>query len=75
MYLIRNPLYHVKAKHIEVQFHHIQELVTKKKLEVWKVDTEVNIVDFLTNPLREQCFRTLRNMMDQRLATKWKGAE
>ena len=63
IHLIRNPFYHAKTKHIEVWFHHIRELVTKKKLEVWKIDTEVNIVDCLTKPLPEQRFRALRTMM------------
>ena len=34
IHLIRNPNYHVKMKYIEVRFHHIRELVTKKKREV-----------------------------------------
>ena len=45
IHLLDNPVYHAKTKHIEVRYHHIQELVTEKKLEVWKIDTEVNIID------------------------------
>ena len=47
-------------KDTEMRFHHIRELVMEKKLEVWNVDIEVNI---LTKPLLEQHFRPLRNTM------------
>ena len=65
----------MKMKHIEVWFHHIRELVTKKKLEVRKIDTEVNIVDCLTKPLLEQRFETLRTMMGLRQAIDQKRAK
>ena len=73
--LVWNPVYHAKKKHIKVQFHHIRELVTEKKLEVWKIDTEVNIFDYLTKPLPEQRFGRLRTMMGLRQATKQKKVE
>ena len=57
-----NLVYHATTKHIEVRYH-IQELITDKKLDVWKVDTEVNITDSLTKPLLDQCFGTLRGQM------------
>ena len=59
IHLINNPIYHAKTKHIEVRYHHI----TEKKLEVWKIDTEVNIVDCLTKPLPNQRFGALRTKM------------
>ena len=62
MHLIRKPIYHVKMKHIEAWFHHIQELITKKKLKVQKIDTEVNITDCLMKPLLEQCFGIFINI-------------
>ena len=75
IHLIRNLIYHVKKKHIEMWFHHIRELVTEKKLEVRKIDTEVNIVDCLTKPLPNQRLRALRNMMGLQQATEQKGAK
>ena len=44
--LSRNPIYHAKMR-----YHHIQELITNKKLEVRKVDTELNIAASMTKPL------------------------
>ena len=63
IHLIQNPIYDAKTKHIEVLFHHIRELVTEKKLDVRKIDTEVNIANCLTKPLPKQCFGALRTMM------------
>ena len=64
IHLVKNPVYHAKTKHIEVRYHHIRELVIDKKLEVRKVDTEVNIADSLTKPLLDQHFNTLREHME-----------
>ena len=50
-------------------------LVTKKKLEVRKIDAEVNIVDFMTKPLLDQCFRTRRTRMGLRQTTESKSSE
>ena len=75
IHLIRNHVYHAKRKHIEVQFHHIQELVVGKKLEVQMINIEVNIVDCLTKPLPDHRFRTLRTMMGLRQAIDQKRAK
>ena len=75
IHLIRNSVYHVKMKHIEVRFHHIRELVIEKKLEVRKIDTEVNITDCLTKPLPDQRFGALRTKLVLRQATEQSRAE
>ena len=62
-------------KHIEVRFHHIRELVTEKKLEVRKIDIEVNIADFLAKPLPDQRFGALRTKLGLRQATEQSRAE
>ena len=59
-------------KHIEVAFHHIQELITEKKLEVQKIDTQVNIADCSTKPLPNQRFRALRTMIGLQQANEQK---
>ena len=66
IHLIYNPIYHAKTKHIKVRYHHIRELMTEKKLEVQKIDTEVNITDCLTKPLLDQRFGALRAKMGLR---------
>ena len=34
IHLMRNPIIHTKTKHIEIRYHHIQELVTEKRLKI-----------------------------------------
>ena len=75
IHLINNLVYHAKKKHIEVRYHHIRELVTEKKLEVRKIDIEVNIADCLTKTLPDQRFGALRTKMGLRQATEQKKAE
>ena len=75
IHLIRNPIYHAKKKYFEVRFPHILELVTEKKLEVQKIDTEINISDCLTKLLPELHFGALRNTMGLRQGTGQKRAE
>ena len=62
-------------KHIEVRYHHIREFITRKRPEVRKIDTDVNIADFLTKPLLDQRFGALRTKMGLRQATEQKKAE
>ena len=75
IHLIKNPVYHAKTKHIEVRYHHIQELIIDNKLEVWKVDTEVNIVNNLRKPLPDQCFNALKRHMGLQQASKQRRIE
>ena len=70
IHLIQNQVYHAKKKNIELQFHHIRELVAEEKLEVQKIDSEVNIVDCLMKPLQDQRFRALRTKMGLRQVTE-----
>ena len=58
-----------------MQFHHIQELITEKKLEVRKIDTKVNITNCLTKLLLEQHFGALRTRMGLRQAIELKGVD
>jgi hypothetical protein len=59
IHLVRNPIIHTKTKHIKVWYHHIRELITEKRLEIRKIDTELNIADSLTKPLPEDRFKLL----------------
>ena len=48
IFLEKNPSYHSKTKHIDVQSHFVKEMLENKKVLLEKVDTIKNIVDFLT---------------------------
>jgi hypothetical protein len=44
-----NPTCHSKAKHIDVQYHFVRDMVQRKKVLLEKVDMLENIADSLTN--------------------------
>ena len=75
IYLSWNLIYHAKMKRIVVRYHHILELVIDKKVDIRKVDIEVNIVDSLTKPLSDQRFKALRGHTGLQQASKQRGAE
>jgi hypothetical protein len=48
IFLAKNPTYHSKTKHIDVQYHFVRDMVERKKVLLEKVDTLENITDSLT---------------------------
>ncbi|KAK8914337.1 hypothetical protein KSP39_PZI023872 [Platanthera zijinensis] len=46
--LAKNPAFHARTKHIDIQYHFIREKVEKQVVQLEKVDTKVNSSDFLT---------------------------
>ena len=47
IFLAKNPTYHSKTKHIDVQCHFVRDMVEEKKVLLEKVDTLKNVVDSL----------------------------
>ena len=39
IFLAKNPAYHSKTKHIDVQYHFVRDMVEEKKVLLVKVDT------------------------------------
>jgi hypothetical protein len=48
IFLAKNPTYHSKTKHIDVQYHFLRYMVEEKKVLLVKVDTLKNFVDSFT---------------------------
>ncbi|GJV82883.1 putative ribonuclease H-like domain-containing protein [Tanacetum coccineum] len=46
--VVKNPVYHSKTKHIEIQHHFIKDAYEKRLLEMVKIHTDYNVVDLLT---------------------------
>ena len=49
IFFSKNPAYHSKTKHIDVQYHFVRDMIENKKVLLVKVDTLKNTADALTN--------------------------
>jgi hypothetical protein len=49
IFLAKNPTYHSKTKHIDIQYHFVRDMVEEKKVLLMKVDTLKNVEDSLKN--------------------------
>ena len=57
IYLAKNPTFHARTKHIDVQYHFVRDMVQDDKVKLEKVETLVNVVDALTNPMNTKKFK------------------
>eukprot|EP00253_Pinus_taeda_P014965 PITA_14965 len=48
IFLVKNPAYHSKTKHIDVQYHFVRDMIEDKEVLLVKMDTLKNIIDALT---------------------------
>ena len=48
IYLIKNHIYHVRMKHIDVRLHFAREILKKDDIELQKIHTKENPTDMLT---------------------------
>ena len=51
IFLEKNPSYHSKTKHIDVQYHFVRDMVESMKVFLEKVDTLYNVANSLTKSL------------------------
>ncbi|GKC89128.1 putative ribonuclease H-like domain-containing protein [Tanacetum coccineum] len=48
IYIVKNPLFHSKTKHIEIRHHFIRDAYEKKLIQVVKIHTDDNVANLLT---------------------------
>ena len=63
IFLAKNPSYHSKSKHIDVQYHFVRDMVEDKRVLLVKVDTLKNVADLLTKSISTQKFSWCRETM------------
>ena len=56
--LVQNPEYHVKSKHIDVQYNYVRELVEDKLVRVEYIPTGQIVGNCLTRTLEPEAFET-----------------
>ena len=50
-YLSANPVFHARAKHIEIDFHFVRERVAQKLLNIWFISSGDQVADGFTKPV------------------------
>jgi hypothetical protein len=63
IFLAKNPTYHSKTKHIDVQYHFVRDMVEDKKVLLDKVDTLKNVANSLTKSVSTEKFSWCRETM------------
>jgi hypothetical protein len=63
IFLEKNPSYHSKTKHIDVQYHFVRDMVEEKKVFLEKFDTLKNVSDSLTKSVSIEKFFWCRETM------------
>jgi hypothetical protein len=63
IFLVKNPTYHSKIKHIDIQYHFVRDMVEEKKVLLMKVDTLKNVLDSLTKYMSTEKFSWCRGSM------------
>ena len=58
----KNPQHHGRAKHINIKFHYIREMVTMNKIELKYCKSDEMIADILTKGIGKIQFAKLRSM-------------
>jgi len=63
IFLAKNPAYHSKTKHIDVQYHFVRDMIEEKKVLLVKVDTLKNTIDALKKYVSSEKFSLCRETM------------
>jgi hypothetical protein len=63
IFLAKNPTYHSKTNHIDVQYHFVRDMVEEKKVLLEKFDTLKNVADSLTKSISIEKFSRYRETM------------
>ena len=54
---MKNPTFHAKTKHIDVQYYFVRDMVEDNKVKLEKVETLVNVANALTKLMSTEKFR------------------
>ncbi|KAM1714113.1 hypothetical protein ACFX12_024770 [Malus domestica] len=64
--LAKNPLFHARTKHVELDYHYIREKVLAREVSVHYICTQQQIADICTKALAKDRFHSLRNKLSLR---------
>jgi hypothetical protein len=63
-YLMANPVFHARTKHVEIDYHFIREKVQQKTLDARFISSKDQLADGLTKPIVSARFAFLRDKLN-----------
>lgn len=63
-YVSANPVFHARAKHVEIDFHFVRERVARKQLDIRFIPSNDQLANGFTKPLSTQKFEEFRNNLN-----------
>ncbi|KAJ7514205.1 hypothetical protein O6H91_23G033000 [Diphasiastrum complanatum] len=61
--LAKNPVFHARTKHIEIQYHFIRERLLSREIHVVHYSTGEQLADIFTKPLVGEKFDKFRSKL------------
>jgi len=61
LHIARNLAFHLRTKHIRVQYHFVREVVEDGNVDMQKIHTKDNIADTVTKPINTGKFEWCRS--------------
>ncbi|GKB01758.1 putative ribonuclease H-like domain-containing protein, partial [Tanacetum coccineum] len=69
IWIVKNPVYHSKTKHIAIRHHFIRDSYEKKLIQVLKIHTDDNVADLLTKAF--DVIRSIFTISDEFQEVHW----
>lgn len=63
-YLSANPVFHARAKHIEIDFHFVRERVTRKQLQIQLISSQDQLADGFIKALPVSKFEDFKHNLN-----------